>query len=101
MVEFLQTHESRFERPGHGEAKLIHNRAGYATAEHYLIFTGVFSKEVCKGQRVDAVTNALISRGALTPDNEGKRQTRHTIAGKRQRFYAVSVSILEVDVNAR
>jgi len=89
---FMQKHAARFED---GDTPVPFNRAGFVKRNEYWIFPNVFRDDVCEGLRVASVTDVLMQRGYLAPDNEGKRQVRRTAEGKQQRFYVINSSILE------
>ena len=99
VVSFLQTQASRFQQRDHDTERFpIRDRAGFVVPgepDEWLIYPSTFRDEVCRGLRVEQVTDALIARGHLKPTKDGKRQVNRSAGGRSQRFYVVRASVLE------
>lgn len=80
------------------------NRAGFrrvdreqGTAEYYVL-PEAWKKEVCAGFEPVALARVLADRGLLTPDRDGKLQSRHRLPGfGPTRCYRLSAAILGGD----
>lgn len=95
---FLQTQQSRFIAK---DADTPHRCVGYRWANEYWIFPTAY-KEFCAAVsiRQKTMTDALRASPHLITDDDGKSCCRRTAEGKRQRFYAISNSILADEIDS-
>jgi putative DNA primase/helicase len=110
IVHFLQTQgDHRFSVPttDHKNVELIEPatksyRAGYIEKHgencRWLVFPGVYTGEMLRGQNPRAVNQYLIDMGALIPASDGKASQSLRINGKQQRFYVLTPKIMELAV---
>jgi putative DNA primase/helicase len=97
--QFLEEHDSRFQRPGTTESRPIKDLAGWAKGEgdarEWWVLPHVWQKEVCAGLDPTATARLLTQRGLLRPDERGGKFARaeRTPLGSK-RVYVISAAIL-------
>lgn len=98
---FIEKHgEARFEpAAGTADGFPIRDRAGWRRGEgdarEWLVLPEVWKQEVCAGHNPTAVAKALVERGMLKPDTEGKHSRSERIReGVKMRVYVVTSKIL-------
>ena len=73
-----------------------YNRAGYRRSDEFLVFTGVFREELCKGFDYKQAAKILVKHGILKPDKGGKSsQNIRNPEGGQKRFYVFDADKLE------
>jgi hypothetical protein len=76
------------------------DRAGYfysdSDGERWLVFPGVYTGEMLRGQNPRAVNPYLIEMGALKPGSDGKASQSLRINGKQRRCYVLTQKIMDL-----
>jgi hypothetical protein len=75
-LKFFALHgQSRFADPNHPEV-LVRDRAGFIKDGHFWVFPQVFTHEIAQGFNARLLIDALIERGLLIPERNGKTRRR-------------------------
>ena len=99
---FLERHGASRFQAWNGASETVHNRAGFTRSGKngetaYYILPAVWKSEVCQGRDAKAIAAALIDRGILVPDSDGKFSCSVKVPalGQSKRLYCINSKIFE------
>jgi putative DNA primase/helicase len=99
---FLERHGASRFQAWEATSNVVLNRAGFTRTDSdgdpvYYILPTVWKSEVCQGRDAKAIAAALVERGMLDPDPNGKAARSLTVPalGQSKRLYCVNSKIFE------
>jgi len=99
---FLEKHGASRFQAWESVSTIVPNRAGFLRTDSHgdkvlCILPAVWKSEVCQGRDAKAIAAALVERGMLDPDPNGKAARSLTVPalGQSKRLYCVNSRIFE------